>query len=161
MDQGSRMLGFVVIMVLYATIGVMAAAGAIFTTQKIFRPKSEQVFYGMLLIVIAALYQAFVAYFGAAAAWPLETKALLVFAAIGLVGVRLPIALVVGYVLHGLWDLLHELQAHSAHSAFEPAWMTPVPLAYGVFCLTIDFCVAAYAQRRRAVWDAAWTSQRK
>jgi len=32
------------------------------------------------------------------------------FVAIGLLGARLPFALIVGYSLHGLWDLLHEFQ---------------------------------------------------
>jgi hypothetical protein len=36
----------------------------------------------------------------------------------------LPFALIVGYSLHGLWDLLHELQAHGAYSVFEPGQLT-------------------------------------
>ena len=66
MDQYS-MLGFLVIVVLYATIGLLAAAGAISITRKI-GPKAEQVLYGLFLVIIAALYLAFVAYFGNAAA---------------------------------------------------------------------------------------------
>jgi hypothetical protein len=60
------------------------------------------------------------------------------------------------YSLHGLWDLLHELQAHGAYSAFEPGQLTAVPLAYGVFCAAFDFCMAAYFYARRAEWIAAW-----
>jgi len=75
---------------------------------------------------------------------------------IGLLGVRLPFALIVGYPLHGLWDLLHELQAHGAYSAFEPGQLTAIPLAYGVFCAAFDFCIAAYFYARRADWSAAW-----
>ena len=67
MDQYS-MLGFLVIVVLYATIGLLAATGAISITRKIFGPKTEQVFYGLFLVIIAAFYLAFVAYFGNAAA---------------------------------------------------------------------------------------------
>jgi len=159
MDQGYSMLGFVVIVILYATVGLMAAAGAIFITQKIFGPRAEQVFYGMFLIMIAAFYLAFVAYFGNTAAWRVETAAVVVFALIGLFGVRLPIALVVGYPLHGLWDLLHELSAQGAYSAFEPGQLTAVPLAYGVFCAAFDVCIAAYSYTRRAEWSAAWTAQ--
>jgi hypothetical protein len=161
MGQASSTLGFVVIVILYATIGLMAAAGAILIGQKIFRPRAEQVFYGMFLILIAAFYLAFVAYFGNAAAWQVEATAVLVFATIGLFGVRLPIALIVGYALHGVWDVLHELQAHSVDSAFEPARLTAVPLAYGIFCLAFDVCVAVYSHSRRAVWGAAWTSPRR
>jgi hypothetical protein len=151
-------LGFAVIVVLYTTIGLLAAAGAISIAQRTFKPKAEQVFYGMFLILIAAFYLAFVAYFGNAAAWRPEATAVLAFAVIGVLGVRLPIALVFGYALHGLWDLLHELQAHSAYS-FEPAQLTAVPLAYGAFCLAFDVCVAVYSHRRRAVWGKAWTAR--
>src|SRR6266436_7701340 len=155
MDQYS-MLGFLVIVILYAVIGLMAAAGTISITRKIFGPKAEQFFYAMFLILIAAFYLAFVAYFGNAAAWHVEMAAVLVFAMISVFGVRIPMALIVGYSLHGLWDLLHELQALGAYSAFEPGQLTPIPLAYGVFCAAFDFCMAAYFYKRRAEWIAAW-----
>jgi len=159
MSEGYSMLGFVVIVILYAVIGLMAAAGAIFAVRKVLNPKAEQVFYGMFLIMIAAFYLAFAAYFGAAAALRVETAAVLVFAAIGLFGVRLPIALMVGYPLHGVWDLLHELQAQGAFSAFEPGQLTAIPLAYGVFCAAFDLCMAGYFHRRRAQWEAAWQAR--
>jgi hypothetical protein len=79
-----------------------------------------------------------------------------VFVAIGLLGARFPLALIVGYSLHGLWDLLHELQAHGAYSAFGPGQLTSIPLAYGVFCAAFDFCMAAYCYARRAEWNAVW-----
>jgi len=156
MNPGYHMLGFVVIVTLYAAIGLMAAAGAIFIARKILAPKAEQIFYAMFLMVIAAFYLAFAAYFGVATAWRLETAVVLAFVAIGLPGARLPFALVVGYSLHGLWDLLHELQAHGAYSVFEPGQLTPIPLAYGVLCAAFDFCMAVYFCARRAEWIAAW-----
>jgi hypothetical protein len=156
MGQGYSMLGFVVIVVLYAVIGLMAAAGAIFIARKIFAPKAEQIFYAMFLIMIAAFYLAFTAYFGMATAWRLETAVVVAFVAIGLLGARLPFALIAGYSLHGLWDLLHELQAHGVYSAFAPGRLTAIPLAYGVFCLAFDFSVAAYFYTRRDEWSAAW-----
>jgi hypothetical protein len=85
----------------------------------------------------------------------LETAVVFAFAAIALLGMRLPVALIVGYSLHGLWDLLHELQAHGAHSGFEPGQLTAIPLAYGVFCAAFDFCMGAYLYTRRAEWSAA------
>src|SRR6267142_1414252 len=103
MDQVYRMLGFFVIVILYAAIGFMAAAGAIFLARKFLTPKAEQIFFAMFLIMIAAFYLAFAAYFGAATAWRLETAVVLAFVAIGLVGARLPLALIIGYPLHGLW----------------------------------------------------------
>jgi hypothetical protein len=151
-------IGFVVIMILYTTIGFMAAAGAIFITQKIFRPKAEQIFYGVFLILIAAFYLAFAAYFGTETAWRVETAAVVVFTAFGLFGTRLPIALIVGYPLHGLWDLLHELAAHGGFSPFEPGQLSAIPLAYGVFCAAFDVCIAVYSQVRRAEWAAGWAA---
>jgi hypothetical protein len=56
-----HMLGFVVIVILYATIGFLAAAGAIVIARKVFATKAEQIFYAMFLIMIAALYLAFTA----------------------------------------------------------------------------------------------------
>ena len=156
MGQGYSMLGFVVIVILYAVIGLMAAAGAISIARKIFSPKAEQVFYAMFLIMIASFYLSFTAYFGIATAWRLETAVVVAFVAIGLLGARLPSALIVAYSLHGLWDLLHELQAHGAYSAFAPGQLTAVPLAYGFFCVAFDFYMAAYSYTRRAAWSAAW-----
>jgi hypothetical protein len=82
-----------------------------------------------------------------------------VFALIGLVGMRLPIALMVGYTLHGLWDLVHELSAHGTRVVFEAEQLTAVPLAYGVFCAAFDVCIAVYAWMRRSVWAAGWQAQ--
>ncbi len=158
MDQYS-MLGFLVIVALYATIGLLAATGAISITRKIFGPKAEQVFYGLFLVIIAAFYLAFVAYFGNAAAWRGETVAVVLFALIGLFGVRLPTALVIGYALHGAWDLVHELQAQGAITAYYLGQLTAVPLAYGVFCAAFDVCIAAYALKRRDEWSGAWAPQ--
>jgi hypothetical protein len=156
MAQGYSMLGFVVIVALYAVIGFMAAAGTICMARKFFAPKAEQIFYAMFLIMIASFYLAFTAYFGVESAWRLETTAVVVFVAIALLGVRLPFALMAGYSLHGLWDILHELHAHGAYAAFGPGQLTAIPLAYGIFCLTFDFTVAAYSYTRRAEWSAAW-----
>ena len=144
MGQGYSMFGFVAILILYAVIGLGAAAGVILIARKVLAPKAEQIFYAMFLIMIAAFYLAFAAYFGVATAWRLETAVVVAFAAIGLLGARLTFALIVGYSLHGLWDLLHEFQAHGVYSAFEPGQLTAIPLAYGVCCAAIDFCLAAY-----------------
>jgi len=155
MGHGYSMLGFVVIMILYAVIGLMAAAGTISITRKLLAPKTEQIFYAMFLIMIAAFYLAFAAYFGVASAWRVETAVVMAFVVIGLLGVRLPFALIVGYSLHGLWDVLHELQAHGVYSAFEPGKLTAIPLAYGLFCAAFDFSMAAYFYTRRGEWSAA------
>ena len=43
MAQGYKMLGFVVIAILYIAIGIMAAMGTICIFRKIFTPKAEQI----------------------------------------------------------------------------------------------------------------------
>jgi uncharacterized protein DUF6010 len=156
MGQDYSMLGFVVIVILYIVIGLMAARGTICIFRKILSPRSEQIFYAVFLILVAAFYLAFAAYFREATAWRLETTVVLAFVALGLLGVRLPFALIAGFSLHGLWDLLHELQAHGVYSAFQPGQLTAIPLAYGVFCAAFDFSMAAYFYGRRADWNAAW-----
>lgn len=149
------MLGFVVIVIWYAGIGLLAATGAISVSRKIFAPKAEQIFYAMFLILFALFYLAFVSYFQETTAWRLETLAALGFVVIGLLGLRLPFLLIAGYSLHGIWDLLHELHAHGTHSAFERGQLTAIPLAYGFFCAVFDLCMAAYFYTRRADWTAA------
>ena len=49
------MLAFVTIVLLYGVIGVMAAKGTIGVFRKMLAPKSEQFFYAIFLILIAAL----------------------------------------------------------------------------------------------------------
>ena len=154
MSRGYRIVGFLVIGILYAAIGILAASGTIFLASKFLSRKAEQIFFAMFLIMIAAFYLAFAAYFGAATAWRLETAVVVAFAVLGLVGVRLPLALIIGYPLHGLWDVLHELQAHGAYTPLQPGQLTAIPLAYGVFCAAFDFCIATYFYRRRAEWAA-------
>lgn len=159
MGEASSMIGFIVIVSLYMVIGFMSVAGSIFITQKIFTPKAEQIFYSIFLIPIAGFYLAFAAYFGIKTAWPLESAAVLAFVAIGLLGIRLPFAIIIGFLLHGLWDILHELHAHGGSSVFEPGQATAIPLAYGVFCATYDFSMAVYFYTRRNMWNAAWKAQ--
>jgi len=156
MGHGYSMLGLVVIVILYAVIGLMAAAGTISIARRFLAPKGEQIFYAGFLIMIAAFYLAFTAYFAAPTAWPVETTVVMAFVALGLLGARLPVVLMAGYFLHGLWDLIHELQAHGVWSTFDPGRLTAIPLAYGVFCAAFDFSMAAYFSVRRAGWNAAW-----
>ena len=156
MNQGYRLVGFVVIVILYAVIGLLAAAGTILVARKFLSAKAEQIFYAMFLIMVAAFYLAFAAYFGMPTAWRPEAAVVAGFVALGLVGMRLPFILIVGYFLHGIWDLVHELQAHGAYSAFPPGQLTEIPLGYGFFCAVFDFSMAAYFYARRVEWRAAW-----
>jgi len=147
-----------VVIVLYAGIGLLAAAGSIFISQKLFSARGQQIFFALFLVAIAGFYLAFTAYFGDQGAWRLETGAVILFALFGILGLRLPVALIVGYSLHGVWDTLHEIHAHSGVRPFGAQEMTELPLAYGAFCAAVDWCLAIYFYSRRREWSAAWSS---
>jgi hypothetical protein len=148
-----------VIIILYVAIGFLAAAGSIFISQKLFSVKTEQTFFGLFLIAIAGFYLAFTGYFGNQGAWRLETGAVIVFAVFGLLGVRVPAVLIIGYVLHGVWDVLHEVHAHGGGDLFGAEQTTEIPLAYGAFCATYDWCIAAYFYIRRSQYASAWKAR--
>ena len=112
-------MAFTVIIVLYVTIGLMSVAGTVYLARKLFSAKAEQIFFALLLIAIAGFYLAFTDYFGGEGAWRYETGAVIAFAAFGLLGIRLSAVLITGYLLHGLWDLLHEIRAHAGGDLFE------------------------------------------
>ena len=149
-----------VIIILYVTIGILAAAGSVSISNKLFSVKTQQIFFAIFLIPIAGFYLAFTAYFGNGGAWRFETAGVLTFAVLGLLGVRVPIALIIGYFLHGVWDLLHEINAHGAGDLFNVRQITEIPLAYGIFCATYDWYMAVYFYTRRGQWRAAWATGR-
>ncbi|HET7130801.1 MAG TPA: DUF6010 family protein [Gammaproteobacteria bacterium] len=152
-------MSLAIIMVWYASIGALAATGAMYLSHKLVPAKHEATFYGFFLVVIAAFYLACTSYFGDPAAWSLETVAVLAFAAMGCLGTRVPVVLIAGYALHGGWDLLHEIQAHTQVDIFGGKAATQIPLAYGAFCATFDWVISVYFARRRRAWVAAWQSR--
>jgi hypothetical protein len=152
-------MAFSVIIVLYVSVGFLSAAGSVCISRKLFSPKVEQTFFGLFLVAIAAFYLAFTAYFWRDEAWQLEIGGVILFAVFGLLGIRVPVVLIIGYLLHGIWDALHEIQAHGGGDLFGGRPATDLPLAYGTFCATYDWCMAAYFYTRRAQWNAAWISR--
>lgn len=104
----------------------MSAAGSVAISKKVFSAKAEEIFFGLFLVPIAGFYLAFTAHFGNEGAWRLEAGAVVVFAVLGVLGSRVPVVLMLGYVLHGLWDLLHELHAHAG---VDFGISTEIPLA--------------------------------
>src|SRR6476660_9727045 len=158
MEPASSAIGLIVIVVLYVTIGVMSAAGSVYIARSNFGAKAEQIFFGLFLIPIAGFYLAFTAHFGDEDAWQLEATAVAVFAIFGLVGVRVSSALIVGYLLHGLWDVVHEFNAHAGGSLLGARQTTSVPLGYGFFCVTYDLLMATYFYTRRNHSRAAWST---
>lgn len=157
MEPGSSTIGLIVIVVLYISIGGMSAAGSVYIAKSIFGAKAEQIFFGLFLIPIAGFYLAFTAYFGNEGAWQLEGMAVAVFTVFGLMGVRVPLALMVGYTLHGLWDMVHEFNTQP-EASLVGRQITSVPLGYAFFCATYDFLMAAYFYTRRNDWRAAWSA---
>ena len=117
-----------------------------------FSPRVEHRFFALVLIPIAAMYLAFVAYFGDYSTLRSEAYAAAVFAVLGLLGLRFAVLVVVGYALHGGWDLAHEIWVHLGAGAGGARPLTDIPLAYGVFCAAFDWCMAAYFHARRATW---------
>jgi hypothetical protein len=158
MEPTSSPLGLIVIVVLYIAIGAMSAAGSVYLSKLIFNAKQEQIFFGLFLIPIAGFYLAFAAHFGNKDAWPLEATAVAVFSVFGLVGIRVPFALIVGYLLHGVWDGIHEFNALGGGNLLSPRQTSSVPLAYGFFCVTYDVLMAAYFYTRRHDWQVAWSA---
>ena len=140
------------IMFLYVGIGVLAAIGTVTITRARFSPRIEHIFFALLLIPIAAMYLAFAEYFGDHSALRLEVYAVALFTGLGLSGLRFPALLVLGYALHGAWDLFHEALLYLAPAPGDVRSVTAIPLAYGVFCAAYDWCMAGYFFTRRAAW---------
>ena len=152
-------MALAIIMVWYAGIGALAAAGSTYLSHRFVPAKHEATLYGLLFIAIAAFYLACTFYFGNAAAWRLEAVAVFAFAVMGCLGTRVPVVLMAGYALHGGWDLLHEVQAHMQLDVFGGREATRIPLAYGAFCATFDWAMVVYFLYRRPHWVAAWKSR--
>ena len=128
----------------YLIIGVLAAIGSVTISRARFLPRVEHIFFALLLVLIAAMY------FGDYSTLRPEAWAVAVFAALGLLGLRWPALLVLGYALHGGWDLAHEIYVHLGAGAAGARPLTDIPLAYGVFCAAYDWCMAGYFFTRRA-----------
>jgi hypothetical protein len=152
MMESSSTVGFVVILIWYTILGLLATAGSVAVTRKFFPGRAEQIFYGAVLVAIAGVYLAFMAYFRNVSSWRTELIWVIAFSALGIAGTRYAVVLILGYSLHGIWDALHELAGHSGFSPFGPGELTAIPLAYGVFCATFDIAIATYFVRRKQLW---------
>lgn len=159
MNETASFIGFVVILVIYASVAVFAVVGSAALTQKFLPARWEQAFYAIFLMAIAGFYMAFTAYFESPAAWATEGLAVAAFCALALLGLRWLPMLIAGYVLHGLWDLAHEIATHADAFSLEQFRMTAIPLAYGVFCAVYDIGVCVYFWMRRTAWQDARSAQ--
>lgn len=145
-------MALLLIFLLYAIVGLLAACGAIAITSRHLAPRLEQAAYGILLSPIALIYLAFLARLSPEASWHAELLPAVGFAVLGLAGARYMPLLLLSYVGHGAWDLIHEVRMFQGR--LED--LTAIPLAYGVFCAVFDWVVAGYFWIRRGAWAAAW-----
>jgi hypothetical protein len=149
--SSSQFIGGLIVAMLYAVVGLLAAVGSILVFRRIFQGRWEQIFWACFLVVIAAFYLSFAAYFGASAhAWQTEVIGVAVFLICAVGGLFSRSALAVGYVVHGAWDLSHCLSG----SSLAGLSITDIPLGYGIFCSTYDFVVAGHLMISDTAWHA-------
>ena len=112
--SSSQFIGGLIVAVLYVVIGLLSAIGSIVVFRRIFQGRWEQIFWACFLVVIAAFYLSFAAYFGASPdAWRTELVGVAVFLICAVCGLFFRPAIAIGYVMHGLWDLSHSLSGSS------------------------------------------------
>ena len=149
--SSSQLVGGLVVALLYAVVGVLGAIGSILVFRQIFQGRWEQIFWASFLVVIAAFYLSFAAYFGASThAWQTEIVGVAIFLVFAAGGLFARSAIALGYVMHGLWDLSHCLSG----SSLAGVAITETPLGYGIFCSTYDFVVACYLVISGTAWHA-------
>src|SRR5215471_5716279 len=85
--SSSQFIGGLVIALLYVVIGLLGAIGSILVFRRIFQGRWEQIFWASFLVVIAAFYLSFAAYFQVSTpAWQTEVVAVVVFLVCAVVG---------------------------------------------------------------------------
>jgi len=145
----SQFVGGLIIALLYLVVGLLGALGSILIFRRIFQGRWEQIFWTSFLVVIAAFYLSFAAYFGASShAWQTELIGVGFFLVCALCGLFSLPAIAIGYILHGVWDLSHCLSG----SSLARVSITDIPLGYGIFCSAFDFVVAAYLMISNTAW---------
>ena len=79
--SSNQFIGGLVVALLYAVIGLLGAIGSIVVFRRIFQGRWEQIFWTSFLVVIAAFYLSFAAYFGTSThVWQTEVIGVAVFA---------------------------------------------------------------------------------
>jgi len=147
--SGSEFVGGVVVLVLYVVVGVLASVGSILVFKRMFLGHWEQIFWTGFLLAIAAFYLSFAAYYDVEPhAWKTELIGVGIFLGITFGGLFSRQAVALGYMAHGLWDLLHSLMG----TTLAGITLTEIPLGYGVFCATFDFTVTYYILTSATGW---------
>src|SRR5438094_2641112 len=96
--SSSQFIGGLVVALLYLVIGLLGAIESILVFRRVFQGRWEQIFWALFLVVIAAFYLSFAAYFEASThAWQTEVVAVAVFVACAVAGLFLRSAIALGY----------------------------------------------------------------
>ena len=148
--SGGQIAGGIMMILLFSSVGAIAASAMAYATRRIFLGKLEQYFWAVLLGAIAAFYIGFAGWFQASTgAWATELSAIAVFVVIAVIGGFSGLALAIGYFMHGAWDIAHSLfgTVILGNSASD------IPLGYGMFCLGFDIAAAVYLLWWPKQWD--------
>ena len=136
-----------------ALLGIVVALPlTIVPMQKFIRPRNQKMYFCLSLIPIALFYVGFSYYYGNLAALYAEIVAVIIFVVFALLGQLMATRIIAyGYILHGIWDLLHEM--FIAGFGVDIPW-SEVPPGYAAFCLVYDLIIAAYVFKNWQAWDA-------
>lgn len=131
---------------------IVAIPGTIMPVRKFLGVRREKTFFSLTLIPIAMFYIGFSYYYGDLSALHAEIVGLIIFTVLALLAQFMASwILVAAYVVHGLWDVLHEIFVGAIGSAIP--W-TQVPTGYAAFCLAYDLIIAVYVYKRLQLWDS-------
>jgi len=131
---------------------IIAIPGTIMPVRKFLGLRGEKIFFSLTLIPIALFYIGFSYYYGNLPALHAEIVGVIIFTVLALLAQFMASwILIYAYVLHGIWDVLHEVFVASIGGAIP--W-TEVPAGYAAFCLAYDLIIAAYVYKRVRLWDA-------
>lgn len=135
------------IYLIYAFLAFMAVLGCAKFSSRYFKGKNELYFYCGTLFFIQIIYIVFDKHFNSGS--ELELYALIGFLILSVLGAFSPYLIILGYLSHGTWDLLHTLEFHSLLNLK----LSQVPLAYDIFCVVFDFGIVAYFFKKRKEWS--------
>lgn len=131
---------------------IIAVPGTIMPVRKFLSQRAEKTFFSLTLIPIALFYIGFAYYYGNLTALHAEIVGVIIFTVLALLSQFMASWILVwAYVVHGLWDVLHEIFVASIGGAIP--W-TEVPAGYAAFCLAYDLIIAVYVYKRMRLWDA-------
>jgi hypothetical protein len=136
---------------------IIAIPGTIMPVRKFLSLRGEKAFFSLTLIPIALFYIGFSYYYGDLSALHAEIVGVILFPVLALLAQFMASwILVVAYVAHGAWDVLHEVYIASIGGVIP--W-TEVPAGYAAFCLAYDLIIAVYVYKRMRLWDEAGSRQ--